>query len=401
MRMLGAMFRRLACCTFAIAGCSIASAAAFDDEPLYRDGFEYHDPQSLVLDAFNRSSTIRIVAREIWGQNGQLPASLTQMGYVDPSRVGSAWATLQSGVLKLDFTDELAGESLAFAAWLQAGVFHWSCGHAMPPLESTLVSGSGSSAQTTLSDAMLPDPCRSVPSAAALVDDAWNATNRARSRVAEYWNTSGQPADLAEVGLVDPLPVARAHLQLDDGVLVATFVDQIAGETLAIAPWSQAGVLRWVCAHAPIPVDATLLSTATSVAQTSLPEAVLPEACRSNPSAESQVMDALLGMSSARTNITEFWQLNTTLPSTLAETGLPDPYPAAQARLQLVDGVLVATFVGTLEGKTFGIAPWQVNGNLTWACGYGNPPAGATPLASSTAAAQTTLDADLLPKSCR
>ena len=209
------------------------------------------------------------------------------------------------------------------------------------------------------------------------------------------------PATLSEVGLDDLLPVGQARLELDDGLLVATFVDSLAGETLAIAPWLQAGALRWVCGHAPAPVEATLQSGSTSAGQTSLSEAWLPEACRSNPSLATQVQDALHGMAPARLAISEFWASGGALPATLAEAGLHDPPPVARAWLQFDGGVLVATFVGELDGERLGVAPWERDGTLHWVCGHAEAPPGATALASSTASAQTTLDVTLLPEGCR
>ena len=63
--------------------------------------------------------------------------------------------------------------------------------------------------------------------------------------------------------------------------------------------------------------------------------------------------------------------------------------------------MLVATFVGDLDGERLGMAPWDLEGTLYWVCGYAVPPAGATALASGTARAQTTLDVTLLPEGCR
>lgn len=382
--------------------CADVLAAVGVEEVMHRDGFEAREPQALVLDAVNRISGIRLAVAEYWGANLQLPASLDVLGLVDPYPAGPALATLESGVLMLNFEGDLAGESLAFAAWVQADELRWVCGNASAPLESTLLSGSSSSAHTTLSDAVLPDACRSAPSPATLVDEAWLATSKARTVVAEHWMSNAPPADLAEVGLDDPLPVAQARLQLVDGLLVATFVNPLAGETLAIAPWLQAGVLRWVCGHAPAPIDATLQSGATSAAQTSLPEASLPETCRSDPSPATQVLDVLLGMASARVSIAEFWMSGGTMPATLAEIGLQDPLPVARARLQLDDGVLVATFVGgDLDGERLGVAPWALNGTMNWVCGHAEASQGAIALASGTASAQTTLDVTLLPEGCR
>ncbi len=399
----------VAFCILATTGCVHGQSAAGveepayrDEEPMYRDGFETPDPQALVLDAVNRVSGIRIAAAESWELHRQLPASLAPLGVADPYPAGSAWATLESGVLMLRFEGELAGETLAFAAWDQADEPRWTCGNAPPPLDATLVSSSNAPGHTSLPDTLLPDACRSAPSATVLVDEAWIATAQARTTVEHYWSTvGGPPADLAEVGLDDPLPVARAWLQLDDGVLVATFVDPLAGETLAMSMWSQAGPRGWVCGHAPVPVDATLQSGSTSVAQTSLPEALLPERCRSDLSPAMQVQDVLRGANWARVVIAEDWMLDGTLPATLAEVGLPDPQPFGQARLQLVEGVLVAIFVGDLEGKRLALAPWNLAGEIRWVCGHRQPPLGATAIASGTASAQTTLEAALLPESCR
>jgi hypothetical protein len=163
----------------------------------------------------------------------------------------------------------------------------------------------------------------------------------------------------------------------------------------------QANQLRWVCGHAPPPVDAIRQSGTTSAAQTSLPEGFLPEACRSDPSSATQVLDALLGTSHVRLSITEFWATAGTLPASLAEAGLHDPLPVARARLHLHEGVLVAVFVGNLDGERLGLAPWERDGMLHWVCGHAEPPPGAVPLGSSTASAQTTLDIAMLPQACR
>lgn len=272
---------RMALCAIAAVTCADSLAVAGVGSLLHRDGFETPEPQELVLDAVNRSSGIRVAAAEYWNANLQLPPSLDELGFDDPYLAGTALATLQSGVLTLSFEGVLAGESLAFAAWLQAGS------------------------------------------------------------------------------------------------------------------------LRWVCAYALTPVDANLQSGSTSAAQTTLPEALLPEACRSDPSLESQIQDVLRGMASARAVITESWMGGGTLPVTLADAGMQDPLPVAQARLQIVDGVLVANFVGDLDGKRLGVAPWEVNDTMVWVCGHAEAPPGATALASSTASKQTTIDLTLLPAWCR
>lgn len=400
MRPLKVRTSHLALCALAVAMCVHGSPAA-GVELVHRDGFEPLEPQALVLEAVNRSSGIRSSAVEYWYSTLQLPASLGVLAFEDPYPAGPALATLRSGNLLLNFDGDLAGKSLAFALWLQADALRWVCGYAPPPLDAALLSGSGSSANTNLRDAVLPDACRQSPSPMTLIDEAWLATETARLAVAEYWASVGPPASLADVGLDDPLPVARARLALDDGLLVATFVDPLAGETLAIAPWLQAGALCWVCGHAPPPVDATLLSGTASPARTSLPEAWLPEACRSDPSLETQVHEVLRGMAAARLAISEFWSASGALPATLAQAGVQDPQPVAQARLRLDEGVLVATFVGDLDGERLGVALWERGGALFWVCGYAMPPPGATPLASSTAAAKTTLDVALLPDGCR
>lgn len=272
---------KLVFCASTTIACTDGRAAAGAEQPIHSDGFETREPQALVIDAVNRVSAIRIAAAEYWYVNLQLPASLAVLGFDDPFSAGPASATLESGVLMLNFDGDLAGESLAFAAWLQGGA------------------------------------------------------------------------------------------------------------------------LRWVCGHAPTPVDATLQSSSTSAAQTSLSEALLPEACRSDPSLATQVLDVLLGMTAARTAITEFWMVGDVLPATLAETGLPDPLPVAQARLQLDTGVLVASFVGDLDGESLGVAPWELNGTMQWVCGYADAPSGAIALASSTASDHTTIDPTLLPEWCR
>lgn len=391
---------RLMVCAVVAVMCSAAPVTAGIEPLLHRDGFEPPDPQALVLDAANASGGIRVAATEYWYSHLELPASVGVLGFDDPQPVATALATLDSGVLVLDFEGNLAGSSLAFAPWLQSGTLHWVCGHAPPPLDATLLSGSTSSAHTTLPDSLLPDGC-STPSPTTLVEETWLASSPARGAVSAHWMTVGPPASLAEVGLDDPLPVGQARLQLDDGLLVATFVDPLVDETLAIALWEQAGALRWVCGYAPAPVDATLLSGATSATRTSLPEAWLPEPCRSNPSLATQVADALLGMAVARLAISEFWLSELALPATLAEAGLQDPLPVAQARLQLEDGVLVAHFAGDLEGELLGMAPWEGDDTVLWVCGHAEAPPGATPLASGSASAHTTLDDALLPVGCR
>jgi hypothetical protein len=216
-----------------LALCAVASvifvdgtAAAGDEMLVYRNGFEPPEPQAAVLDAVIRSSVIRLFATEHWYSHLELPDSLGTLGLDDPYPSGSALATLESGVLILDFNGDLAGESLAFAPWLQADMLHWVCGNALPPLDATLLSDSNSSAHTSLLDAVLPDSCRSDPSPKTLALEAWLATSAARLAVAEHWTSMGSPpATLADAGLDDPLPVARARLTLDDGLLVATFVE--------------------------------------------------------------------------------------------------------------------------------------------------------------------------------
>lgn len=368
-------------------------------ETVLGDGFEAMDASALVRDAVDHSGAIRVAASEHWYSTQQLPDSLTVLGFDDPAPAGSALATLPNGVLMLDFSGALAGESLSHAAWWQAGTLHWVCGHAPPPLFATLLSGAADF--TSLPDSVLPDVCRSQPSPATLIEAAWLATANARAAVSEYWTAVGPPATLAEAGLEDPLPVARAQLELEDGLLVATFVAPLAGETFAIAPWLQAGSIRWVCGHAPPPVDATLQAAATSAARTSLAESLLPHACRSNPSPASQVEDVVNGMAGARLAFVEYWVSNNTRPATLAATGLTDPWPTGQARVQLDDGVLVASFVGLLQDERLGIAPWQLGESIAWVCGHAAPPAGAAALSTGSASAQTTLAAALLPAQCR
>lgn len=392
---------RLVTCVTATVTCADGLAAPGVEAFVHRDGFEARDLPALVADAVDRTGAIRVSATEYWYSTLQLPSALTVLGFDDPYPAGPASATLQSGLLVLDFDGDLAGESLGFAAWLQADALRWVCGNAPPPLDSTLLSAAPASTHTSLPDAVLPDACRSEPSPPTLVQEAWSATAGPRTAVTEYWMSVAPPATLAEVGLDDPLPVARARLQLDDGLLVATFVDPLGGETLAFAPWLQAGSLRWVCGHAPPPVDATLQSGATSAARTSLPEAVLPPACRSDVPLAMQVQDALNATAPVRLAIAEYHANGGALPVTLAAAGLDDPYPAGRARLQLDEGVLIATFVGDLEGERLGVAPYERNGSLLWVCGHSDPPPDAVPLATGTASANTTIDSALLPAGCR
>lgn len=385
----------------AVVACNAASAAPDVEGRVHRDGFEPIDPAALVLDAVDRSEAIRIAATEHWYSTAQFPVELPVLGFANPFPAGPARATLQAGVLLLEFDGALAGEQLAFSAWLQADAMHWVCGRAPPPLDATLMSAAPSTTHTTLPDALLPDACRSTPSPATLAKDAWDASANARISVAEHWLSVAPPATLAEVGLADPLPIARARLALDDGLLVATFADPLDGETLAIEPWLQAGSLRWVCGHAPPPVDATLQSGDTAAARTTLTHDVLPQACRNDPPLATQVHDALIGTAAARLTIVEFWTANAALPATLAAAGLPDPFPVGRTRLHLDEGVLVATLVGDLDDERLALAPYDLGGALVWVCGAAAPPPAAVPLATGTAAAKTTLDHALLPAACR
>lgn len=391
---------RLAFCV--AAGLCTNGVSARGIEPhVHGDSFEALTPSALVSEAVERSAAIRLAAPEHWYSTAIWPDTLAVLGFDDPYPAGSALATLQGGTLALDFGGTLDGESLGFAAWLQSDVPRWTCGHAPPPLDAALLSAATSASLTTLPDAVLPDACRSAPSPDTLIREAWLASEFARSAVASHWMSDEPPTSLAEVGLDDPLPIARARLQLDDGLLVATFVEPLGGETLAIAPWLQAGSLRWVCGHAPAPVDATLQSGDSSAARTSLPEAQLPAACRSNPPLAMQVQDVVYGAAPARVAVAEFWANGSMMPTTLAQMGVADPLPAGQARFALDDGVLVATFVGALDGQRLGLAPYALDNTVVWACGFGEPPTGAVALATSTASAQTTLAPSLLPAWCR
>lgn len=378
------------------------AAAQVPDAFVHRDGFEPIGADTVVRNAVDQSQGIRVAIGEHWYSTQQLPASLTALGFNDPSPAGTALATLPSGVLILDFSGELAGESLGFAAWNQAGQFRWTCGNAPPPLDATLLSSAIANIFTTFDDSVLPDHCRTDPLPATLVHEAWLASASARNAVTEHWYSDGMPDTLAEIGLLDPTPIARARLHLDDGLLVATFVAPLEGETLAVAPWLQGGMLRWVCGHAPAPLDATPLSGDTSASRTSLDASLLPQDCSSQPSPATQVWEALTGMAAARLAVNEAWVSNGVLPATLAAAGLVDPLPVGQARVQLDVGVLVATFVGgELDGERFGVAPWEEAGTMRWVCGHAAPPPNATPLATAAASAKTTLAPALLPASCR
>lgn len=275
--------------TIRTAGWLLAASVAFaasparagSESPVHRDGFEDRAPLALAIDAVRDSGIVRMAAGEYWAMHLQLAPSLGVLGLDDPYPAGPAQATLQSGLLVLDFGETLAGESLAFAPWLQAGALRWVCGRAPAPVDATVLSDSSSATRTSLPDAWLPDSCRSDPPLALQVEDALVAMAGARLAITEVWIGDGTlPASLAEVGMQDPLPAARARLQLDAGVLVATFVDALEGERLGLAPWVLDGSLHWVCGHAEPPAGATALAAGTATAQTTLDDALLPIGCR-------------------------------------------------------------------------------------------------------------------------
>lgn len=271
---------RLALCAMASVSGVDASAGADVGDLLLRDGFETREASALVLDAMNRTSVIRSTAAEHWAMHLQLPASLGVLGLPDPYPAGPALATLQSGVLLLNFEGDLAGETLAFAAWQQADALRWGCGYAPSPLDATLLSGTSSPQNTTLPDAVLPDACRSAPSASSQVLDVLIGMASPRVAINEFWFSDGVlPASLGAAGFADPLPIAQARVQLVDGVLVATFAGELVGQRIGVAPWAQAGTMQWVCGHAAPPAGATALASGTATAQTTVAPALLPEEC--------------------------------------------------------------------------------------------------------------------------
>ena len=260
---------------------AVSPVIASDEPPVHRDGFEHREPLALVDDAVRYSGFVRMAASEYWYTHLQLAPSVGALGLDDPYPAGPAQATVQSGLLVLDFGASLAGESIAFAAWLQASELRWVCGRAPAPVDAVVLSGASSAARTSLPEHWLPDACRSDPPLALQVQDALVATSMARLAITEAWLSNGTlPTSLADLGLADPLPAARARLHLDAGVLVATFVEDVDGERLGLAPWELAGSLHWVCGHAQPPAGATALATGTATAQTTLDGALLPVVCR-------------------------------------------------------------------------------------------------------------------------
>lgn len=267
----------------AMSATAIASAVAVADAetPVLRDGFEHRAPEILIQDAVDRSSAIRAAIAEYWAIHSELPASLAVLGYADPFPAGPALVTWQSGVLRLTFEGDLAGETLAFATWLQAGVLRWSCGRAPAPIDATLVSGSGSSMFTSVTDSLLPDACRIAPPPALLVLDVALGTSMARTPITESWASTGTlPSSLAQLGLPETLPIAQARVQFVDGVLVAVFAGDLDGQRIALAPWALGGAMQWICGHALPPPGATALGTGTASANTTLDPALLPDWCR-------------------------------------------------------------------------------------------------------------------------
>ncbi len=272
---------RLALCAAISVSPIYASAGAEAGDLLLRAGFETREPGEMVQDAIDRTAWIRVVAAEYWATQTQWPASLTVLGLPDPYAAGPASATWQSGLLMLNFEGDLAGETLAFAGWLQADRLRWGCGHAPPPIDAALLSGAASPPHTTLPDAILPDACRSAPSATTQVLDVILGMASPRLAITEFWLSNGVlPASLGAAGLTDPLPIAQARAQLVDGVLVATFVGDLSGQRIGFAPWALGGTVQWVCGHASPPLGATALASGTATAQTTVAPALLPEGCQ-------------------------------------------------------------------------------------------------------------------------
>ncbi len=272
---------RLALCAAISASPIDASAGAEAGDLLLRAGFETREPGEMVQDAIDRTAFIRAVAAEHWATHAQWPASLAVLGLPDPYPAGPASATWPSGLLMLNFEGDLAGETLAFAAWQQASALRWGCGLAPPPIDATLLSGAASPPNTTLPDAVLPDTCRSAPSATSQVLDVAVGLVSARVAINEFWLSHGVlPASLGAAGFADPLPIAQARAQLVDGVLVATFVGDLSGQRIGFAPWALGGTMQWVCGHASPPPGATALASGTATAQTTVAPALLPEGCQ-------------------------------------------------------------------------------------------------------------------------
>lgn len=253
-------------------------------DAIHRSGFEPLASAEAIALAHERSAPLRLAIVESWATTGVVPATLAQLGFANPQPVGTASAAWGDVVLHLHLDAPLDGETLAYAAWRQADYWRWSCGHAPPPLEAALLSNADATSRTTLPDAVLPDACRSAPTNATLVHEAWVASAPVLLGVLEHAISNGSfPGTLADAGLADPSPAGRARLRLMDGVLVATFDAPLAGETLAFAPWTLVEEPIWVCGHAAPPPGAVPQAAATATANTSFDDADLPAPCRAAP----------------------------------------------------------------------------------------------------------------------
>ncbi|HRQ64368.1 MAG TPA: choice-of-anchor D domain-containing protein [Xanthomonadaceae bacterium] len=126
---------------------------------VFADGFESPTPLERVIEALQAVAVVRLWFAEYWLSLGVIPETMAELGFDDPYPAGSAWATLEDGLIVLTFEGALEGQTLALAPWELLDQLGWSCGYAEPPKDAVLLSGTTSAARTTVDPVHLPEPC--------------------------------------------------------------------------------------------------------------------------------------------------------------------------------------------------------------------------------------------------
>jgi hypothetical protein len=126
---------------------------------VFADGFESPTPLERVIEALNAVAFIRLWFSEHWYSFGAVPENMGDLGLDDPYPVGSAWATIDDGLIVITFDGNLDGQTLALAPWELFEQLNWSCGYAEPPKGAVLLSGTSSAARTTIDPLHLPESC--------------------------------------------------------------------------------------------------------------------------------------------------------------------------------------------------------------------------------------------------
>ena len=123
-----------------------------------------------------------------------------------------------------------------------------------------------------------------------------------------------------------------------------------------------------------------------------------------------QVSEGLNLAAAAKAAVAESYLARGTAPANRAAAGLTpdafDTYGRYVESVDVVDGTILVTYGNGAElpltGLTLALQPFRTaDDSVVWACGWAQPPGGATPLGKSFASAMTTIESRYLPAACR